>query len=57
MKPKPFGGLTCPTCCNQHFQVVYTLYPYTNEGMLVCAKCGQVIRKLYHSEIERFKHQ
>lgn len=57
MQPKPFDGITCPSCCNQYFRVVYTLYPYTNEGMLICAKCGRTIRKLYHSEIERFNNQ
>lgn len=57
MNPKPFGGLTCPNCCNQYFRVVYTLYPYTNDGVLICSKCGQAIRKLYNSEIERFKQQ
>nr|DAG43289.1 MAG TPA: DNA-directed RNA polymerase II subunit [Caudoviricetes sp.] len=57
MECKPFAGYTCPRCCYQYFHVVYTVYPYTNRGILVCAKCGMPLRKLYQSEIDRFNHQ
>lgn len=56
----PFNGYTCPSCCNQTFELITypSRYAYGPDccGVLICANCGRYVKMMSDSECQQFNH-
>lgn len=57
---RPFNGYTCPSCCNQTFELITypSRYSFGPDccGVLICANCGRYVKMMSDSECQQFNH-